>query len=313
MTESSGNVDPGTAAETARTTSSLLSAGRDEILPLSDGRKLSVRHFGDEDGVAVAFFHGWPGSRLEAGLGHDDAAAAGVHLIGFDRPGFGLSDHKRGRTLSSWPADVAEGMSLMRIDKFSVIGISGGGPFALACAAKIPERLIGAASVCGIAPPEAPGIPKAFKRNMVIFKIGRYVRPLPHLLLRMMIRKQRKQPNDMMEYLLPRVPPSDRVILERPEMAEALTADQAEAYRGGTNGPVLESRLFVTPWDFRPEDITMPVHIWQGTADIQVTVESVRYLLGKLQHGVGHFIDGGGHYFIADRFPEVLASVTTRS
>ena len=70
------------------------------------------------------------------------------------------------------------------------------------------------------------------------------------------------------------------------------------------------SRLLVTPWDFRPEDITMPVHIWQGTADIQVSVESVRYLIGKLRNGIEHIIEGGGHYFIADKFPEILASVT---
>jgi pimeloyl-ACP methyl ester carboxylesterase len=284
--------------------------GRDQLLRLKDGRALSVRHYGDENGLPVAFFHGWPGTRYEACFGDGPASEAGVHLIGFDRPGFGRSDYKRKHTFGSWPDDVAEAMTLLGADRFAVVGVSGGGPFALACAARIPKRLFGVGVVSGGVPHDAPGIPEAFRKNLVIFKIGRYAPFLVRGLLWMMRRKLQKNPDDLREYLLPRVGASDKAILERDDVADALRADQLEAYAGGTKGPTHEALLLVKPWDFKPEDIPVEVHVWQGDADIQVSIESVRWLLTKIRNGVPHFIDGGGHYFIVDAFPEILAAVT---
>lgn len=133
------------------------SAGTDSrTLRLRDGRLLGYAEYGDPGGPALFYFHGFPGSRLEARLGDAVAARNGVRLIALDRPGFGLSHFKPGRTISEWPDDVVELADALGIDRFAVMGVSGGGPYVAACALKIPHRLIGAAMVSSTAPSDAP-------------------------------------------------------------------------------------------------------------------------------------------------------------
>lgn len=287
-----------------------MQGGRSEVVELKDGRALGLAHFGDRNGAPVFFFHGFPGSRLEGGLTDQAAAAAAVHIIALDRPGFGLSDYAARRTIGSWADDVADVATALGIERFGVVGVSGGGSYALACARRIPDRLTGAAFVSGLAPPEAPGIPQAFRRNAAIFKIGRVAPFVPRMLLANMARKLRRNPNDLRDYLLPIVPPADRVLLERDDVADLLRRDQLEAFRHGARGATRESLLLVSPWGFRPENIRIPVHVWQGEADIQVSPESARWLVSRLPHGVPHFVPGGGHYsVIIEETPRILAAV----
>ncbi len=110
-------------------------------LQLRDGRRLGYVDYGDPAGRPVLLFPGVPGSRLQ---GHPDrsiAGALGVRLIGVDRPGYGLSDDKRGRTLLDWPDDVVTLADHLGLERFALLSISGGGAYAAACAWKIPERL----------------------------------------------------------------------------------------------------------------------------------------------------------------------------
>ncbi|MBW3661716.1 MAG: alpha/beta hydrolase, partial [Actinobacteria bacterium] len=172
--------------------------GRDQVVKLRVGRGIGAAHYGDPNGTPVFLFHGFPGSRLEGMLADEPASEAGVHLIALDRPGFGLSDFAPRRTVSSWADDVAEVATILGIDRFGVIGVSGGGPFALACAARIPDRLLGVAFVCGGPPPEAPTTQEsAFENNAKIFRLGRYVPIIPRMLNAYMARKTRRNPDDM--------------------------------------------------------------------------------------------------------------------
>jgi len=121
-------------------------------IKLKDGRQLGYADLGNPDANHVIFhFHGFPGYRLEAMLLADRAITKNVRLIGIDRPGWGLSDFKKNRTLLDWPDDVAELADALGIDKFAVEGISGGGPYAAACAYKIPERLTSCGIISGLA------------------------------------------------------------------------------------------------------------------------------------------------------------------
>ena len=112
-------------------------------IKLKDGRTLGYIDLGNKDAKNVLFhFHGFPGSRLEANLLSEmDIDMTNIRLISIDRPGMGLSDFKKNRTLLDWPEDVVELADALGIDKFAVEGISGGGPYAAACAYKIPDRL----------------------------------------------------------------------------------------------------------------------------------------------------------------------------
>jgi pimeloyl-ACP methyl ester carboxylesterase len=119
-----------------------------------DGRSIGVLEVGQAAGVPVFHFHGSGSSRLEAVLVADAAKKAGVRLIALDRPGVGQSDPCDRDRLLDWPEQVVEVADALKIQKFAVLGMSAGGPYALACAAAIPHRLTACALICAVAPPE---------------------------------------------------------------------------------------------------------------------------------------------------------------
>jgi pimeloyl-ACP methyl ester carboxylesterase len=138
--------------------SSSPSQGRpDNVIRLRDGRILGYAEYGDPSGSPAFIFHGFPGSRLEAALAHEAAIRAHVRVICPDRPGMGLSTFQPGRTMLDWPSDVMGLADALGVDRFAVGGISGGGPYAAACAFRIADRLTGAAIISGIGPPDVPG------------------------------------------------------------------------------------------------------------------------------------------------------------
>ena len=122
----------------------------DGTIRLADGRVLGYREYGDLEGQPLLFFHGMPGSRVEARMGDSAARALGIRIIAPDRPGYGLSDFKRNRTSLDWPSDIVELSEAMGLDRFGVVGVSGGGAYVAACARQIPDRLNAAGIISGI-------------------------------------------------------------------------------------------------------------------------------------------------------------------
>ena len=129
----------------------------DQEIRLKDGRRLGFAQFGDASGPPLLYFHGWPSSRLEARLLEEEATAQHWRLIAPDRPGYGMSDARPGRTLSDWSADVTELADRLGLERFTVLGMSGGGPYACACAARIPQRLKATVLVAALGPVDVPG------------------------------------------------------------------------------------------------------------------------------------------------------------
>ncbi len=144
--------------------------GDDNILELSDGRRSGYAEYGDPEAYPVFLFHGNPGSRLSWGLIPGSPFLSRIHIIAPDRPGYGLTDLRK-NALENWPADVAELANHLGIDKFAVFGPSGGGPFALVCAWKIPDRLT-AVGVFGSVGPNVPEATKGVIRSVrLLWKI----------------------------------------------------------------------------------------------------------------------------------------------
>jgi len=121
-----------------------------KTIQLKDGRKLGYAEYGPPHGRPLLHFHGWPGSRLEARLVAENAARAGMRLIGIDWPGMGLSDFLPGRTILAWVDDVIELADVIELDRFAIEGISSGGVFAIACAYRIPQRLTACSIISGM-------------------------------------------------------------------------------------------------------------------------------------------------------------------
>ena len=115
----------------------------DGTVEVADGRSIGFATFGRSDGVPVVWCHGGPGSRLEPAPSGDAAEAAGLRLVGIDRPGYGLSTPSPGRTIASWVPDALAVADHLALDRFYTVGVSTGGAYALALAALASERVLG--------------------------------------------------------------------------------------------------------------------------------------------------------------------------
>ncbi|HMO85530.1 MAG TPA: alpha/beta hydrolase [Lacipirellulaceae bacterium] len=238
-------------------------------IKLPTGRSLGFADFGDRRGPLVLYFHGLPGSRLEATLVAEEAAEWGVRLVGGDRPGIGLSSPAPGRSILSWPADaafVADALGYAG-SSFGVVGVSGGAPYALAMAKCLPERLTHTALVAGQTPLADPRAPRGNQSDRIHFFA---TRPrLARIALKVIIRRLQTRPDRVLERVIGESAPVDRQLLlgDAANRAGFLASLRAAARRGPE--PVLaEIRLLARPWGYRLAELPpLPISIWHGGCD----------------------------------------------
>lgn len=238
-------------------------------IKLKDGRQLGYADYGDPEGKIIFYFHGFPGSRLEAAHLHDTAFKNHYRLIAIDRPGMGLSSIDPKRTILAWATDVADFANCLGIDKFSILGHSGGAPFVAACAYGIPERLNAAAIVSGMAPLDHPKSRIGMARGQII--ANNLIKIIPWLTSVMMrlTRMVLNNPNKMMGQMMKQLPEVDQALFRDPEIQKALIQSTLEAFRHGITGASQEMKLLFNAWGFELEQINCPVVIWQGGVDKQ--------------------------------------------
>jgi pimeloyl-ACP methyl ester carboxylesterase len=268
-----------------------------QTITLKDGRTLGYAEYGDPVGKPVLYFHGGNGSRLEGQWFADAARAQGVRLIAPDRPGFGLSDFASERQLRDWCTDVEALTDALGIDRFSIFGLSGGGPFVATLSRFLSKRLTRAAIISGTAPPTAAGRFRGmwFPVRMIFF-LARRVPPMNSFGLGQM-GKFYANPEQMRKTMMKGMPKPDVAFFERvPESVDIFSADASEAHRNGTAGDAYEWQLYVHDWGFRVEDIEMEVGLWFGRHDIQVPKAMGDYYASALKHNVYHLVDDGGHF-----------------
>ena len=211
-----------------------------QTLTLSDGRTLGFAEWGDQAGTPVFHFHGSSSSRLEHPI--DPGSLDGVRLVTLDRPGHGLSDFQAGRRLLDWPTDVVALADHLGIDSFGVSGWSFGGPYAMACARLIPDRLTGVALISSFAPYDRLGSTADMARfNKVALGLARRA---PWWLARRFMSIQGKaltnKPEKTAKRMLSSLPDVDREVLEQSAVIEVLVPAMTEAYRNGADGPAWE-------------------------------------------------------------------------
>ena len=279
---------------------------QNRVLQLADGRRLGFAEYGTPDGAPIFIFHGTPGSRLMLRVADAPARRRGVRVIAPDRPGFGLSDRQPGRRLLDWPGDVRALADFLGIERFAVAGISGGGPYTLACALKLPERLTVAGVISGMGPVvgELGGV--LDRKHRLAFATMRRAPPLLHLVMAAASLGWQRIPERLLDALHAYMPPADQAIVARPEVRASLLAGLREAFRQGGRGATDELRLFVAPWGFRLEDIRAPVRLWHGEADDLVPCAMGRHVAGAIPGCRAEFIPGAGHYWAFDKIEELL-------
>jgi pimeloyl-ACP methyl ester carboxylesterase len=282
----------------------------DRVLRLPDGRRLGFAEYGASAGAPILVLHGTPGSRLMVRVTDQPARRQGLRVIAPDRPGFGLSDPRPGRGLLDWPDDATALADFLGIERFAVAGISGGGPYALACALRVPERLTVAGVISGMGPPVGEVRAGLGRRHRAGFATMRGAPPLLRAIMAVARLGWDRAPERLMDAIHGLLPEGDKAIVARPEVRDSLMAGLREAFRQGGRGAADELLLFVRPWGFRLEDIRAPVRLWHGEADTIVPAIMGRHVASAIPGCRAELIPGAGHYWAFEHVEELLRALT---
>jgi pimeloyl-ACP methyl ester carboxylesterase len=284
------------------------------VLRLRDGRILGYAEYGDPTGHPALLFHGTPGSRLEGAIAHRAAAARGVRVICPDRPGYGLSDFKRRRSILDWADDVEELADALGIERFAVAGVSGGGPYAAACAVRLPRRLTGVAIISGVGPYDAPGATDGMMlMNRLALTLARRAPLAVRLFIWIQEQFGRRSPDRFLDGMIRGLTEPDRRVLARPEIRDLFKRDFAESIRHGSRGATREALLFARPWGFRLQDITVEVHLWQGEDDAEVPPSMGRFQAAAIPNCRAHFCPDTGHLLAITHVGEIIDALGSSS
>jgi pimeloyl-ACP methyl ester carboxylesterase len=262
------------------------------FVTLKNGRQISYAEYGVPTGFPILYFHGFPSSRLDWLLFNDEPLLSllNVRIIAPDRPGYGYSGFQRGRKLIDWPEDVLELADQLRIGRFSILGISGGGPYALACAALLDDRLQKTGIVCSMGPHDAPGA-----RDGTSWTLPDMNPIKRRLMLKLTAFGMNRDPDQFLERSRATFSEPDRNLLDEPELASVFIDGVREAFLGGIKGANLEAGLYTRPWGFELSAIDAEVHLWHGAQDYNVPISIGRCVAEALPDCQANFLEEEGH------------------
>ncbi|HEX3327173.1 MAG TPA: alpha/beta hydrolase [Actinomycetota bacterium] len=289
---------------------------QDRTIAGPDGHAIGYGDYGDPTGSPIFFLPGLGDSRLTRFPDDEVTASLRVRLITIDAPGVGLSDYLPLRSQLQGAERVAFVADALGIDRFALLGWSAGGPRALAVAYRFPERVRALGIASGFGPLE-----RADTRSLASKQIRQgaaMLSKLPwmaKLFVASVPRAYRKDPRRAFEKQFgAHASPSDRRLLERPEIAANILAGAQESVRGGAKGMALDMVLLMgRPWGFRPEDVQVPAHLWYGSDDQIVPEAMGRQLAGLLQHSELKVFGGEGHMILFEHWVEILESLRVSS
>ncbi|MGW4490252.1 alpha/beta fold hydrolase [Amycolatopsis sp. NPDC004368] len=263
--------------------------GTSHDLAFTGGRVLRVHDSGRGDALTVVWHHGTPqtGALLAPVLAAADAR--GIRVVSYGRPGYGGSAPAPGRTVGSAAEDVRSLADALGLERFAVVGASGGGSHALACAALLPERVVAAVGLAAVAPYTEEfdwfgGM--ADPTSLRAAREGREAR-LAHGLT------HEFEPESFVE--------PDWAAL-RGEWA-ALGTDAGQAGAAGPDGEVDDDVAYVSPWGFELTAVRRPVLLAQGGADRVIPAAHARHLLARLPDAELWLRPRDGHISVLEALP----------
>jgi pimeloyl-ACP methyl ester carboxylesterase len=287
---------------------------RATVLELPDGRELAFTEYGDPAGIPVFGFHGTPGSRRQNAVLDQPAQRLGVRVIAPDRPGYGLSSFQPYRTLPDWARDVRELALHLELERFGVVGVSGGGPHAAVCGAVFGERLLGCCIVSGIGPiHERAALQGMMASNRLLGRVAQRAPALLRIPMGLQVALMRRWPERALRWLGSQIPEADRRLLERPEVRALFFEDFRRASATAARAAAQDFQVFARPWGFRLEEIEVPVHLWQGDLDRNVPAAHAELQAERIPKAILHRFPGEGHLLFVDRVDEILIAAMGRA
>jgi pimeloyl-ACP methyl ester carboxylesterase len=277
----------------------------EKCIKLKDGRLLGYAEYGSPTGQPIFLFNGYF-SRLFYPFDDSIAFSANARIITVDRPGIGLSTFKQNRTLLDWPEDLEELADALSLNQFAVAGISAGGPFAAACAYKLPTRVTALALISSLAPFDAPeilkGMPLLFKILPIIAKYAPWLLTFAQWLTV-------RYPENGWKKFYSQLPDCDKAALgEHPEldMKNKLLNDVVEINRNGFKGGVCDLILLTRSWGFSPAKIIVKTFLWHGKKDLNIPFKMGQFLAKSMPNCSANFVANEGHLMCANHWGEIL-------
>lgn len=286
------------------------------MVPAPHGRRLAVEISGAPRGVPVFVLHGTPGSRSGPYPRDPVLYRQAVRLISYDRPGYGDSDRLAGRTVRHAAEDVRAIADFLGIDRFCVLGRSGGGPHALACAALLGRRVRRAAVLVSLAPRNAAGLDwyaGMGEANVQAYQTAEAGEAALTSRLEVHAALMRHDPAAFLPFREPDLPESDRRLTTDHGIRSVLTTVFAESVKTSGDGWVDDVLSFIADWGFDPAAIDVPVLLWHGAADVYSPVGHTMWLAERLRRSTLVIANDAAHFGSMAVFPEVLGWLVDRS
>lgn len=270
---------------------------------LASGIRLGYACYGREDGIPAFYFHGLPGSRREGQLLHAACGAHGVRLIAPERPGYGLSQPVADDRLALWPAMIAELADRLGFEQFYLFAVSGGAPYALACASQLHERVLATGICCGMSEVARADIRAEMRMNARLgFWLARYnplwIKLIYGLPIQLMARWMPKLAVDILGWLDGQ---PDRSVLAQAEIRQIFAENLQQAFRQGATGGAADMVTANQLWPFALERVGRLL-LWHGTADRVVPFSHSERLARSVPKARLIRADGEGHFSLPVRY-----------
>jgi len=278
----------------------------EDLVRLKNGAVIAFEQYGDASGVPVIFCHGWPSSRTMARLTDEAARDLGIRIISPDRPGISGSSLQPNRKLSDWPQVVERLANHLGIEKFRMLAISGGAPYAYATARAMPERVLAIAIISGAVPivdlVDRQGLLRLYRWMLALYRMS------PQLLRKLFLMAQpilslrppvRFRPLVLKMLMLQTC---DEESLRDSAAFEAVFESQRRAWRESAEGVMTDAQIYAQPWGFPIEEVRVPVRLWHGKQDRAFSARLAEDIANRLPNCEARFVDGAGHYSLPIRY-----------
>jgi pimeloyl-ACP methyl ester carboxylesterase len=275
-------------------------------------RQLGYAEYGAPEGKPMFWFHGTPGARRQVPpMLRDAAGERGVRVIALERPGVGVSTCHLYKDFRGWAADVGHVADHFGFDRFACVGLSGGGPYVLACAHEHADRMAVGIVLGGVAPSRGPeaapgGLVALAARFGWLIERGRVPAGLGAWCLVRLLEPFGSQAFDLYMRISP---PGDQEVFARPEMKAMFLDDLTLGYKRQLHAPISDIVLFTREWGFSLRNIKVPVRFWHGTADNIVPLSHAQHLVDLVPDAYLRVRSGESHLGSLDAADEILDTV----
>ena len=270
------------------------------LIKLRNGNNIGYAIYGNKKNFPIFYFHGWPGSRFE--LKNIPLKKKKCFIIALERPGYGISDPISNFKILDWPKIVLEVANKLKIKKFSIIGVSGGAPFALACANTIKnKRLKSIAIVCALAPSKAKGMTKGRVGMLLNFGRKPFISWLIFNFLRVRLLNSNLEKSFNKWKNKISLPEIDLKLFTI-DRGKRLMENFKEAVKHGTKGVHRDANLYSNYWGFKLKNIKKKIFVWHGDKDLTVPIITNKYYKKKLKNKEIFIKPNEGHFSICYNF-----------